>query len=192
MRYYILLALSIFAVSSLLAQKEEQQSKELNYFNHTQVSLLVGEESEDQSRKAIIPSFQNVTGIFLSKHIGIGLGVGVEPFEYVVFPVFINGDYFFNFSKTAPYFSVKAGYAFANSHKKLNYAYYYGDYTNKGGFMLNPEIWLRIKMPYFDMTLSGGYRLQHLESRISPEGSQYTYKHKVDYNRATFTLGIMF
>jgi len=193
MRYYLLLVLCIVTVSGLFAQQETaHQSQKMNYFNHTQVSLLIGEESEDKSRKAIIPSFQNITGILLREHVGIGLGVGVEPFEYVVFPVFINSNYFFNFRKTAPYFSVKAGYAFANSHKKLNYVYYYGDYSNKGGFMLNPEIGLRIKMPYFDMTLSGGYRFQHLESRILQEGSLYTYKHKVDYNRATFTLGIMF
>ena len=58
--------------------------------------------------------------------------------------------------------------------------------------MLNPEIGLRIKMPYFDMTLSGGYRFQRLESRISQEGSPYTYNRRVDYNRVSFTLGIMF
>jgi len=193
MRYYFLLVLCIVTASGLFAQQEAaHQSQKTNYFNHTQVSLLIGEESEDKSRKAIIPSFQNITGILLREHVGIGLGVGVEPFEYVVFPVFISGNYYFNFNKTAPYFAAKAGYAFANSHKRLVNSYYYGDFTNKGGVMLNPEIGIRIKMPYFDMTLSGGYRFQHLESRISHESTLYTYKHKVDYSRATFTLGIMF
>ena len=192
MKYYTLFILLIFSTSGLLAQKEAQESQKVNYFNHTQVSLLIGEESEDQTRKAIIPSFQTVTGIRLGKHVGVGLGVGVEPFEYVVFPVFISGSYFLSDKKTAPYFAAKAGYAFANSHKRLEYYYYNGEYNNKGGLMLNPEIGLRIKMPYFDMTLSGGYRFQHMESQISQEGSPYTYKRIVKYNRVSFTLGIMF
>ena len=41
--------------------------------------------------------------------------------------------------------------------------------------MLNPEIGFRIKMPYFDMTLSGGYRFQRLKSQVTQEGSPYTY-----------------
>ena len=192
MKYDLLLVLCFFSVLPLCAQTETQQTQKLSYFNHTQIALLIGEESEDQMRKAMIPSFQTVTGILLGKHWGLGIGVGVEPYEYVVFPVFLSGNYFFSNNKSAPYFAAKAGYAFANSHKRLDYAYYNGDYTNQGGFMLNPEIGLRIKMPYFDMTLSGGYRFQQLESRISQADSPYTYKRRVDYNRATFTLGIMF
>ena len=189
MKYTVLFVLCIASVSGLFAQTETQS---LRYYNHTQVSLLIGEESEDQARKAIIPSFQTVAGIRLGKHFGIGLGAGVEPFEYVAFPVFISGSYFLSDKKTAPYFAAKAGYAFANSHKKLNYYYSYGEFDNKGGLMLNPEVGLRIKMPYFDMTLSGGYRFQRLESSISQEGSSYTYKRRVDYQRVSFALGIMF
>jgi hypothetical protein len=185
MKYLTLFILLIAPALSVQAQK-------VNYFNHTQVSLLVGEESEDKARKAMIPSFQTVTGLRLGEHFGIGLGVGVEPFRYVAFPVFMSGYYFLSDKKTAPYFAAKAGYAFANSHKRLDNYYYYGDYTNKGGLMFNPEIGLRIQMPYFDMTLSGGYRFQHLESKVSQKGSPYTYKHKVDYHRVSVALGIMF
>ena len=194
MKHYTLFILLIVSALSVQAQTEVPQSQKVNYFNHTQVSLLIGEESEDQTRKAMIPSFQTVTGLRLGEHFGIGLGVGVEPFRYVAFPVFMSGYYFLSDKKIAPYFAAKAGYAFANSHKRLAISSYYynGDFNNKGGLMLNPEIGFRIKMPYFDMTLSGGYRFQHLESRISAKDSPYTYKHKVDYHRVSIALGIMF
>jgi hypothetical protein len=191
MKHAILLILFVFFASALFAQQEKQTQK-YRFYNHTQVSLLIGEESEDQTRKAIIPSFQTVNGIYVGKHVGVGLGVGVEPFEYVAFPVFASGHYFFNDNKVIPYFGIKAGYAFSKSHKRLEYYYSGGTYNNKGGVMINPEIGFRIKMPYFDMTLSGGYLFQHMESRISQEGSLYTYKRQVDYNRVSFTLGIMF
>ena len=192
MKYYIFLIISVFSVSTLFAQEEAKQARALRYFNHTQVSLLIGEESEDQTRKAIIPSFQTITGIYLGKHVAIGLGVGAEPFEYITFPVFLSGQYFLSDKKTSPYFAAKAGYAFSNSHKKLENYTYYGDFDNKGGVMFNPEIGLRVKMHYFDLTLSGGYRFQRLESQISQEGSLYLYTRQVDYKRISFTLGIMF
>ena len=192
MKYAVLFVLCIVSVLHLYAQTEVVQPHQPRYFNHTQVSLLIGEESEDQTRKAMIPSFQTVTGLYLGKHVGIGLGVGVEPYEYITFPVFLSGNYFFSDKKTAPYVAVKAGYAFSNSHKKLEQYHYYGDFDNKGGLMLNPEIGLRVKMPYFDMTLSGGYRFQRLESRITQEGSPYTYTRRVDYSRVSFAIGIMF
>jgi hypothetical protein len=192
MKHYTLIILSVFFSSFLFAQENTQQSSKFRLFNHTQVSLLIGEESENQTRKAIIPSFQTIVGTSMGKHFGLGLGVGVEPFEIVAFPVFASGYYFLNDKKTTPYFSAKAGYAFSNSHKKLDGSYLYGDFDNRGGLMFNPEIGLRVKMPHFDMTLSGGYRFQRLESHITQEGSLYTYNHRVDYNRVSFTLGIMF
>jgi len=192
MKHYILLILSVCFSSALLAQETTQQTQKFRFFNHTQVSMLIGEESENQQRKAMIPSFQTVNGIYLGKHVGVGIGVGAEPFEYVTFPVFASAHYFFSANKVIPYAGLKAGYAFSNSHKKLEYSYMYGDFNNKGGLMFNPEIGFRIRMPYFDLTLSGGYRFQRLESRITQEGSIYTYNRRVDYQRTSFTLGIMF
>ena len=191
MRYYILFALSFFSISTLLAQQEEQQSKQLRYFNHSQVGLLIGEESEEQERKAMIPSFNTVNGIRFGNHFGIGVGVGIEPFEYTVFPVYASGYYFLTNKRNSPYFALKGGYAFANSHKQIN-SYYYGEHNNKGGLMINPEIGVRFKVSGFDMTLSGGYRYQRLESQATTEGTVYTYNHKVDYNRVSVALGIMF
>jgi hypothetical protein len=191
MKHYILLILSVFFASAVCAQQEEQQTQKLRYFNHTQASLLIGEESEDQTRKAMIPSFQTVNGVLIGKHFGAGIGVGAEPFEFIAFPVFLSGYYFVNNNKKAsPYFVVKSGYAFSNSHKKLNY--YYGDYDNRGGLMINPEMGIQLTFSGFDLTLSGGYRFQRLESRITQENSHYVYKRTVDYNRISFALGIMF
>jgi hypothetical protein len=192
MRYLTLFILSILFIPGLLAQKEAPQSSTLNYFNHTQVSFLIGEESEDQQRKAMIPSFQTTNGIRIGSHWGIGLGIGVEPYEYVAFPVFISGYYFLNNKKNSPYCSFKGGYAFANSHKKIGNYYYNGEYDNRGGLMFNPEIGVRFKVSGFDLTLSGGYRFQRLESRITADGTIYTYTHRVDYKRTSVTLGIIF
>ena len=192
MRYYILLALAIIYTSGLLAQNEGQQSKKLRYFNHSYAGFLIGEESENQVRKAMIPSFHTINGVCVGDHFGIGVGVGVEPFEYTVFPVYMSGYYFLTNKKNTPYFSLKGGYAFANSHKQIGNNYYYGEYNNKGGVMINPEIGVRFKVSDFDLTLSGGYRFQRLESHITQENSPYTYHHRVDYKRVSVALGIMF
>ena len=191
MRHYIVFILLIFSASHLPAQQEGQQTQKLRYFNHTQVSFLIGEESEDQTRKSMIRSFQTVNGIRIGKHFGAGIGIGAEPFEYIAFPVFLSGYYFINNDKKAsPYFVGKVGYAFSNSNKNLGY--YYGNYDNRGGLMVSPEMGVRFKMSGFDWSLSGGYRFQRLESRIAQAGSLYTYKRQVDYNRISFTVGIMF
>jgi hypothetical protein len=194
MRYYILLVLSVFFATGLLAQTEGQKNQKVRYFNHSQAGLLIGEESEDQVRKATIPSFHTINGVHVGKHFGIGIGVGVEPLEYTAFPVYVSGYYFLTDKKNTPYFSLKGGYAFANSHKKLNNNYYYynGEYNNRGGLLFNPEIGVRFKVSGFDLTLSGGYRFQRLESQVTPEGTPYTYKHRVDYKRVSVALGIMF
>jgi len=185
MKYYILFFVLVLSSLGLSAQN-------LRYFNHSQVGILIGDESENKAIKAMIPSFQTVNGIRLGNHFGFGIGVGVEPFEYTAFPVFLNGYYFLNNKKTSPYFAVKGGYAFANSHKKINNNHYDGTHDNKGGLMFNPEVGVRFNVSGFDMTLSGGYRYQRLESQVTPERSIYTYKHTVDYRRTSVTLGIMF
>jgi hypothetical protein len=192
MKYYLLFFLSVFSVFSVWAQKEAQQTQKLRYFNHTQVSLLIGEESEDQTRKALISSFQTVNGIRMGEHLGLGVGLGVEPFEYVVYPVFIGGYYFINnHQKTVPYFAMKGGYAFSKSSKNLGH-YYYGTYDNKGGVMFNPEIGVRIRMSGLDLTVSCGYRYQRLTSHVTQDNSAYTYNRQVGYKRTSFALGIMF
>jgi hypothetical protein len=156
------------------------------------VGLLIGEESENKVQKAMFPSFQTVNGVRLGNHFGFGIGVGVEPLEYTVFPVYASGYYFLTDKKNTPYFALKGGYALANSHKKNNYYPYNGEYHNKGGVLFNPEIGVRFKVSGIDLTLSGGYRYQRLVSQNTPDGMIYTYTHRVDYHRTSVTLGIMF
>ena len=193
MKKLTILVLSVLLSSGLLAQTEAQPTQQLNYFNHTQVALLIGEESENQMLKAMIPSFQTTNGVRVGDHFGIGIGLGVEPLEYTVFPVFLSGYYYLTNKKNTPYFALKGGYAFTNSHKQvLNYYSYNGKNNNKGGLMFNPEIGVRFKVSDFDMTLSGGYRFQRLKSNYSQEESIYVYHHQVNYSRVSVTLGIMF
>ena len=167
--------------------------KRVSYFNHTQVGCFIGEESEDKNEKALVPSFQTINGIRFAEYFGIGIGIGAEPFEYIVFPAFISGYIFINKLKNSPYIAVKAGHAFSNSNKKFNNYDYYGDFKHKGGLMFNPEIGMRFKMPACEMTLSAGYRFQRLKSDIAQTTTHlYLYHHNVEYNRVSFTLGVMF
>ena len=186
MKYMLLFALTIISFSDLLAQHD------VAYFNHTQVSFFIGEESEDKTQKATIPSFQTINGIRYGENWAIGLGIGAEPFEYLVYPVFFSCHYFFNNLKYNPFFDFKVGHAFSRSHKKFNEYGYYGDFDHKGGLMFQPEVGVRFKMFDVEMTLSGGYRFQRLKSKAKQQNSYYTYEHQVEYNRVSFALGIMF
>jgi hypothetical protein len=192
MRYLIFSIFLVVSTLGLSAQNEEQHVQNLRFFNHSQVGFLIGEESENKVIKAMIPSFHTVNGIRIGNHFGMGVGIGIEPFEYTIYPVFASGYYFLTNKKNTPYLAVKGGYAFANSKTKAGNYYYNGEYNNKGGLMFNPEIGVRFKTAGFDMTLSGGYRYQRLESQATPDGTIYTYKHTVDYKRTSITLGIMF
>jgi len=187
MKYILLFIVSTFFTFGLFAQHD------LVYFNHTQVNFLIGEESEDNQQKAIVPSFQSFNGLRFDTNWGIGLGVGVEPFEYKVYPVFAGVYYFFTKVKHNPYIAFKAGHAFSNSSKIFNNYGYYGDFKHNGGLMVIPEFGFRFKMFDYEMTVSGGYRFQRLNSKITQQNtSNYTYKHQVDYNRVSFSIGILF
>ena len=187
MKYILSFIASVFFTSGLVAQQE------LVYFNHTQVNFLIGEESEDSQQKAVVPSFQTFNGIRSGANWGIGLGIGVEPFEYKVYPVFAGIYYFFSNVKYNPYLTFKAGYVFSNSSKKFNNYGYYGDFKHQGGLMVIPEFGFRFKMFDYEMTLSGGYRFQRLKSKINQGNStNYIYEHQVDYNRVSFSLGLLF
>ena len=187
MKYMILFVLSFITISGIRAQKEVSVS----YFNQTQAGFFIGEESEDKNQKAIVHSFQTINGIRFDEQFGLGIGVGAETFEYLVFPVFVSGTVFFNKPQNKPYIAVKVGHAFTDSEKRLNNYNYYGDFKHKGGLMFNPEFGMRFKMSTFDMTMSAGYRFQRLKSGTK-QGNNYNYNREVEYNRVSFAIGIMF
>ena len=185
MKYILSFILTIFFVSGLTAQTK------VSYFNHTQVGFFIGEESYDKNQKAIIPSFQTVNGILFNEGFGLGIGIGAEPFEYLVIPVVVSGTVFMNKIKHRPFVTLKIGHAFSDSDKKFDYYSYGSDFKHKGGTMVNPELGVRFKMSDFDMTLSAGYRFQRLKSDTSRSGN-YDYNHEVDYNRISFAIGMLF
>ena len=187
MKHFLIIVVAVISTFGLSAQQN------VTYFNHTQVGVFIGEESSDKEQKSLIPSFQTINGFLLDKQLGLGIGLGAEPFEYMTFPVFFGGYYFFNKLKNNPYLSIKVGHAFSNSHKKFNSYGYSGDYKHKGGLLFNPEVGVRLKTTNFDVTLSAGYRFQRLKSTASPQQStHYTYEHQTEYNRVSFALGIIF
>jgi len=186
MKSFIALILTFFLVSGVIAQQE------IAYFNHTQVGFIIGEESEDGVQKATIPSFQTINGIRLGEHVGFGVGIGAEPFEYKIYPVFLSFHYFFSSKlKNNPFLAFKVGHAFSDSKKKIyNYPYGGNECNHKGGLMFNPEIGFRFKMFDFELTLSGGYRFQRLKSTATQ--GYNSYEHQVEYNRASFAIGVVF
>ena len=186
MKYILSFFLTFFFFSGLVAQQEA------TYFNHTQVGFIIGEESADGVQKATIPSFQTINGIRIDENWGLGIGVGAEPFEYKIYPVFASVHYFFTTKlKNNPFLAVKVGHAFSDSKKKIYNYGYSNEFEHKGGLMFNPEIGFRFKMFDFEMTLSGGYRFQRLKSQ-SKQGGHYSYEHQVEHNRASFAIGITF
>lgn len=181
MKYILFFILTFFLFADLLSQQK------VAYFNHTQVIFLIGEESEDNLQKATIPSFQTINGIRIGDKWGLGIGIGADPLEYKIYPVFGSIHYFFINLKHNPFLAIKLGHAFTNSNKKI----FYDDFDHKGGLMFNPEVGVRLKIFDFEMTLSGGYRFQRLKSDIKQQGA-YIYQREVEYNRISFALGVLF
>ncbi len=155
----------------------------------------------------VSPSITMTNGYMFNEHWAIGAGVGFEIFECNQFPVFADIRYVLWDNKVSPYFAVKTGYAFGNFKNKrydddyliLNYEPYYvsnADFRNYGGFMLNPEMGVKVPLSEnADLLFTVAYRLQKIKTKItqSYDSSGYNeWEHNESLNRLSFGVAVMF
>ena len=205
--------------------------KKKGYYNTTQISLLMGttqvahsnriyydyygvariaypQSYETTTEMQISPSVTMTNGYMFNEHWAMGLGVGIEIFDFNQFPVFADIRYTLSDKKVAPFFALKTGYAFGNFRAKhhheisFNYPPYYAtdaSVRHYGGFMMNPEMGISISLSdHADLLFTVAYRYQKTKTRVTTETSYDDYynadqwDNKAGLDRLSFGVAIMF
>ena len=161
----------------------------------------------------VAPSFTMTNGYMFNEHWAAGIGVGFEIFDHNLFPVFADIRYTLWDNKISPFFALKTGYSFSSFKKKhyddtiyLDYEPYSvhnADIRNYGGFMLNPEMGIKVPLgENADLMFTVAYRYQKTKTEITQKIDPYTsssslayfneWEHKESLNRMSFGVAIMF
>lgn len=161
--------------------------------------------SDYRPKLRVVPSFTITNGYMFNKHLAAGAGVGYEAFNYNLFPLFAEIRYTVWDGRISPFVVLKSGYSFGGLRSKhfddlyFDWSPYYvhnARLRNYGGFMLHPEVGVKIPLnENSDMLLTAAYRYQKTRSIARREGGQGQYdewEHKEDSHWLTFGIGIMF
>lgn len=168
-------------------------------FVRTEIGFLVGNSDNSQSAPFSLTGSVNYT---VTPKLSAGAGMGIEFLKESYLPVFVNLEYRMRNTQSTPFFFVKAGYQVAiESSRTMNYydimppwssSIYYPIYDEKmealGGMLVNPGVgYQRMFSPTFGLSFAFGYQFH----RLNYDGEE-DYKLKLDYNRLTVKLGILF
>jgi hypothetical protein len=153
----------------------------------------------------LAPSFTITNGYMFNEHWAAGAGVGFEIFNYNLFPLFAELRYTLWDHKISPFMVIKSGYSFAGFKAKhfdelyLDWPPYYtndGSLRHYGGFMLHPEVGVKIPLnENSDLLFTAAYRYQKTRSvaRKSYDLGQFDeWEHNEEINRLSFGFAIMF
>ena len=190
MKKIILVSLSLLAVVSLWGQKSPS-----GYYNLTQLSFLIGEmnnNSPSPMQSNMIPSVVMINGHRVDEHFSMGIGVGMTPLAYTIIPVFADFRITFFKDNLSPILAFKCGYSFSGSKKDI-WGYNSPQNRNTGGFMLHPEIGVKVAITErAEFLLTIGYWYQHLKSEMKQSGYYNNRTITTDLNRLSFSIGFLF
>ena len=230
MKKIFLAILAVFLMPNVFPQQNAnirfENRKNSGYFNITQVNLLMGNRqiaerfwtggwwqsvphNYTRSEFQITPSITMTNGWMFNEHWMAGIGVGFEMFGHTHFPVFADIRYTLRSNTVSPFFAVKSGYSFGNFRKKhydnlildfLPHTVSDAYLRNHGGFMLQPEIGVKIPLSVSaDLLLTVAYRHQKTRSIVTQTRIHSTetfdsheWEHKASLNRLSFGVAIMF
>lgn len=230
MKKILVVVLAVFLIPEAFPQSNVNEGvnirfenrQQRGYFNVTQMSMLMGNRQIDHSWHSsdnrndvqISPSVTMTNGWMFNEQWAAGIGVGFEIFDRNLFPVFADIRYTVWDNRISPFFAVKTGYAFANSREKhhdflrLDFEPYHVSNAylrNYGGFMLQPEIGVKIPLSHnADLMLTVAYRHQRTRTNVTQTrelaewepnypGTQFNeWEHKARISRLSFGVAIMF
>jgi hypothetical protein len=203
-------------ISAFLIQEAFSQSGDNDKYTTLQIAMLMGSRQvidwtpnsfDTRFEMQVSPSVTITKGRVFNQHWAGGIGVGFEIFDYSLFPVFADIRYHLWDSDMSPFFALKFGYAFADFRKKhhdflnLNFEPYFvydAEQRNYGGFLLNPEMGVKVPLNENNSLLfTVAYRYQRTKSAISRTTTYDTknydkWKLKENLYRLSFGVALMF
>ncbi|MDR2040785.1 MAG: hypothetical protein LBP98_00505 [Tannerella sp.] len=187
------------AVYPACAQEEAPERKTVRLVSYTEGGMLAGNSDNEHTAPFLFHTSLNY--VFLPC-LSAGLGTGVEFLKETHLPFTANVLYRFG-NKTAlsPFVRFQTGYLFALENKTTASTQYYPSYSSyaptsysgtlmdaRGGWLLNPSVGVIFYMrQQVGLALSAGYRHQKLHYAGKDD-----YRMRVEYNRLSLTLGIIF
>jgi len=165
---------------------KKQNYNYAGFQNFSSLGFLIG---QNYYNPVLSLSLTTINGFYLNKENYLGLGVGIEYFEYTIYPIFVDFKYFMTNKKISPFIDLQAGYSFATNY------YNFGYQERNGGLNLNGEFGFRNNISSnFAMTYSFGYHFQKLtyNNMYYEWGGNYTSEIIRYYNRCFFKIGFVF
>lgn len=162
------------------------------YSNITSFGMLTGPSGN--SKMAPL-SIETVNAYRFNYKYSFGLGIGMDLYEKVHVPVFIDCRYDLLNRNVSPVIILKAGYSFPAGDEVNNDYYYYNEYYSRGGPMMTAGTGFAFRInDHNQLIISLSYRYQQL---ITTEIQRYNeskwkYDHSVKYNRLEIKFGFYF
>jgi hypothetical protein len=188
MKNLYLLALAFFLPFLVSAQSPDSAYKP--YLGMVEIGFLYGEKKDGEFKTSTAaPTVQMFNGYRFDELLAIGGTVGIDIYEQtIVTPLAlgIRGE-LLNF-RVSPFYSIDAGYAPVflsyEDHSSM-------EQKNKGGWMFNPALGLRVKTGNDTaFTFGAGYKSQKTERETAWIHARQVQK--MHYKRLTMRMGFMF
>ena len=169
----------------------ESVPKKSGYINITSFGILTGPK-ESTSMAPI--SIETVNACRLLNKYSLGLGLGLDIYDKMHVPVFLDCRYQVFNRNISPLIIFKGGYSLP-AGRDNNFNYYYSESYSKGGPMLGAGAGLQFRINSNNLVvISLAWRYQHLvttEVRRNND-DKWTYDHSVKYNRLEIKFGFCF
>jgi hypothetical protein len=166
-------------------------AKPSGYINITSFGVLAG-PAENSSMAPV--SIETINGYRLNNKYTFGLGIGMDIFEKIHVPVFLDGRYMLLNRDISPVIIIKGGYSLPVGRESTN-NFYYNEYYSKGGPMLGTGAGLVFRINNHNLvSISLLYRYQQLITTEVQRNGDRTWKfdHSVKYNRMELKFGFYF
>jgi hypothetical protein len=171
--------------STTVASKHKATPQSKGYYNLTGIGLLFG-QNVNQTKASM--SLQMINGYQVNKHWSVGLGLGIESFDYLHIPTFADVRYQFSDRSTSPFFAFQSGYCWPLFNGQNDFEQLHG------GPMAGVEFGIRNY--YSDkaaLVMSFGYRYQRLRNDTQQWWEEGFSTTRIDHlNRIAVRFALLF
>lgn len=157
------------------------------FYNVSTVGILLGQDEWQQTNAAFSATIIN--GYQFNQHFSLGLGVGIEHFESLHFPAFLDARFHFRRAPMSPFIAMKGGYGIPAAREAWR-----GQTENYGGVLFGAELGVRnYSSDKFGLVFSAGYHRQRLKSVDNIIWEPGTSIDRItNLNRISIRFGLLF
>lgn len=138
------------------------------------------------------PSMTVINGIKF-KQWRAGIGIGLEGYDgWRIFPFFISNSIDLRGKgggDNSLFLQLNTGYSIGTRTSNADNGWWGGDYSDKGGFMINPMMGYRIVQGKFNFFFAAGYKGQKASYKFVNKDSFWERETKLNFNRFFLQLG---